>query len=407
MRTRESFGFKFFIRKERAAAGKCPVYLRITANGTSVSMRTRGIVESSNWNQKAQGLVPGSAEEIEINQMIKELSREIYQVVNRLHYEKKPISAQAIKMRISADSADHGLWKLFDYHLAHEGKLIIEATRRGYATTRKYLEKFLALRQLNDILLDGVDFKFITDFNIHLRQNPLNRRLNCKNNTAMKHLDRLKKLMGLALRLEWIRKDPFEFHKRHFTKTDREALNQSELESFQNVELKIQSQILARHLFIFACYTGLSFSEIDRLSKNHLSYDEEGNYWIEMSRKKLTGVTERKFHVLILPIAKEILEFYAQHPKAKRRGTVFPGMTNSAVNKQIHIISSKIGINKKVTFHVGRHTFATTVTLAKGVSMETVSHMLGHASIKTTEIYAKMGRNRIAEEMKGLKRQAI
>lgn len=402
MRTKESFGLKFFLKKDQQVDGKCPLYLRITANGTSTAMRVPALMETVNWEQNAQRVRPGAVEERVVDKIIKDLSQKIYGVVNTLHYEKKLITATAIKIRIANGAGEHTLWGLFDYHLIQEGKLITKGTIRGYATTRRYLEKFLALRELEDISLARIDFKFITDFGIHLRRNPLDRRRGCENNTSMKHLDRFKKLMGLAFRLEWIKKNPFEFHKRHFTKTDREALSEGELEAFKKVDLKNQKQILARHLFIFACYTGLSFSELDRLSMAHLSCDEERNCWIEMNRKKLAGITERKFHILLLPPAKEILDLYAANAKAKRRGTVFPGMANSAINHQIHLIADKIGITKKVTFHVARHTFATTVTLAKGVSMETVSHMLGHASIKTTEIYAKMNRKRVAKEMKEL-----
>ncbi|MGM9477980.1 phage integrase SAM-like domain-containing protein [Pedobacter sp. GSP4] len=405
MRTRESFGVRFFLKKEQEINGSCPIYLRITVNGSSASLKTTRVVEICNWEQNMQRVKPGSKGEIGIVEMMSGLRQKIYDTVNLLKHEKRILTANEIKLRLTKGAERYNLWRLFDYHAAQEGKLLSVGTMIAYGTTRRYLEKFIALRDLKDLPLTALNFKFITDFGIFLRTSSLRKYRSCGNNTSMKHLDRLKKLMGLAIRLEWIKKNPFEFHRRHLIKNDRECLNEQELELIKNAPLKSQKQQLARHLFIFSCYTGLAFSEIDRLKAVDVSADEEGYQWIEMNRKKLRSTSSRNFHVLILPPAREILSLYAGDARARRRGTVFPGMTNAAINNHIHNIARKVGISKNVSFHLARHTFATTVTLANGISMETVSHMLGHASIKTTEIYAKMSRKRVANEMKALRKK--
>ncbi|RZK63797.1 MAG: site-specific integrase, partial [Pedobacter sp.] len=222
------------------------------------------------------------------------------------------------------------------------------------------------------------------------------------NNTVMKHMERFQKLMGLALKFGWILRDPFIHFSRKLVTKDREVLDDAELALIQEVDLPDRVQAIVRDMFIFSCYTGLAYSDITALSACHVTTDNEGGIWLVMQRKKTLTTNERSFHVLVLPIALALIQKYKISPDSINRETVFPCPSNQYTNRSLKIIAQKAGVYKKLTFHVARHTFATTVTLEKGISIESVSHMLGHSSIRTTQIYSKVKQKKVASEMKYL-----
>ena len=158
-----------------------------------------------------------------------------------------------------------------------------------------------------------------------------------------------------------------------------------------------------RDTFIFSCYTGLAFADVSQLSYDHLVTDIEGEKWIEMVRQKTANFSGKKFYVLLLPEAIELIKKYKGHPMASYTGTVFPLFSNQATNRYLKVISKKANLNFALTYHIARHTFATTVTLENGVPMESVSKMLGHSSIRTTQIYSKVKKKKVSSDMKILR----
>lgn len=403
MKSNHSFSVTFFIRRDREAFGKAPLSIRITVDGRAVFFATKKTVEVSKWNQKAQRLKGTDQESISVRDRMRFLSNEIGSAYDELRYQKEEVTAEKIRAKVEGDEDGKNITELMKYHLDGPGKLLAQGTLKNYHSTERFILEFLKKKKLKDIKLTKIDFKFLTEFSIYLRtKTPDKGQRICTNNTVMKHVERFQKLMGLALRFGWIVKDPFLFFKRNIVTKDREVLDDDELVGLQELQLTDPIQEVVRDMFIFSCYTGLAYSEISTLSVKHLTRDSEGGIWLEMKRQKTFHTTERKFLVPVLPIALQLIQKYRYKPESINKAMVFPCPTNQYTNRILKIIAVKAGIIKKLIFHMARHTFATTVTLGKGVSIESVSYMLGHSSIRTTQIYSKVKQKKVASEMKCL-----
>ncbi|MCR9253711.1 MAG: site-specific integrase, partial [bacterium] len=217
-------------------------------------------------------------------------------------------------------------------------------------------------------------------------------------NTAMKHIERLRKMINLAIKIEWLDKDPFAKFSPKFNRTKRGYLNEEELNNIINKEFKIERLQQVRDLFVFSCFTGLSYSEVYDLEPTHIVKGIDGDTWIEGQRKK----TGEFYAVPLLPHAHQIIEKYKDDVKSQAKGKLLPVLSNQKLNSYLKEIADLCGIEKNLTFHLARHTFATTVTLSNGVPIESVSKMLGHSSLRTTQIYAKVINSKISQDMKVL-----
>lgn len=403
MKSKHSFSVNFYVRSDRKAFGTAPLYVRITVDGKMVYFATKKSVDPSQWDQKAQRLKGTSMENNSIRDRMRQLINEIGAAYDELRFQKELITAEKIKAKVEGEDQGKTLKALIKYHFDQPGKLLAAGTLKNYYSTERFLTEFLKKKKLSDIQLAKIDFKFLTDFGVYLRtKTPDKGQRVCTNNTVMKHMERLQKLMGLALKFGWIIRDPFIHFSRKLVTKDREVLDDDELRLIQNIDLPDVVQAAVRDMFVFSCYTGLAYSEINSLSPCHITTDNEGGVWLVMKRKKTLTTNERSFHVMVLPIALALIQKYRFSPDAIHRETVFPCPSNQYTNRALKVVAEKAGINKNLTFHVARHTFATTVTLEKGISIESVSHMLGHSSIRTTQIYSKVKQKKVAAEMKFL-----
>jgi integrase/recombinase XerD len=403
MKSKHSFSVNFYVRSDRKAFGTAPLYVRITVDGKMVYFATKKSVDPSQWDQKAQRLKGTSMENNSIRDRMRQLINEIGAAYDELRFQKELITAEKIKAKVEGEDQGKTLKALIKYHFDQPGKLLATGTLKNYYSTERFLTEFLKKKKLSDIQLAKIDFKFLTDFGVYLRtKTPDKGQRVCTNNTVMKHMERFQKLMGLALKFGWIIRDPFIHFSRKLVTKDREILDDAEIALIQNVDLPDHGQAAVRDMFVFSCYTGLAYSEINALSPCHIRTDNEGGVWLVMKRKKTLITNERSFHVMVLPIALALIQKYRFSPDAIHRETVFPCPSNQYTNRALKVVAEKAGINKNLTFHVARHTFATTVTLEKGISIESVSHMLGHSSIRTTQIYSKVKQKKVAAEMKFL-----
>lgn len=268
-------------------------------------------------------------------------------------------------------------------------------------TTQKYVKQFLKEKmKTSDLFLSQLNYKFLTDFEYFLlKHQPKDHHKPCGNNTVMKHIERLRKMVNIALKNEWLEKDPFAKFKKTFTKTNRECLTELELKTIEAKEFKIERLRFVKDLFVFSCYTGLAYIDVMQLTPRSITLGIDGETWLFTSRQK----TDTNVKIPLLPKALEIIEEYKDHPKAKADETLFPVISNQKLNSYLKEIADLCGITKNLTFHLARHTFATTVTLTNGVPIETVSKLLGHSSIRTTQIYAKVLDRKVSEDMKSLK----
>ena len=197
----------------------------------------------------------------------------------------------------------------------------------------------------------------------------------------------------------WLNKDPFSNYKAKVKDVERVYLTEEEIQTIINKDFKIERVAMVRDIFVFSCFTGLAYIDVKQLTLDNISLGIDGDKWIFKNRQK----TDTASKIPLLPMAQEIIDKYTEHPVCKNEKRLLPILTNQKMNAYLKEIADVCGIKKDLTFHIARHTFATTITLSNGVPLETVSKMLGHTSLKTTQHYAKILDKKISEDMMILK----
>ncbi|MCR9084493.1 MAG: site-specific integrase, partial [Cyclobacteriaceae bacterium] len=230
------------------------------------------------------------------------------------------------------------------------------------------------------------------------RHQPTDHQRPLQHNGILKHMERLKKILNLAVKMDLLEKNPFEKYQFKFKRYERDFLDGDELKKLEEKEFANQRLDLVRDLFVFSCYTGLAYIDVASLNKDCL-VKSEGDYWLYTERIK----TNTPVKIPVLPKALDLIEKYSDHPRASSKGLLLPVLSNQKLNSYLKEIADVCEIDKNLSFHVARHTFATTVTLKNGVPMETVSKLLGHNKISTTQIYARVVEAKVKEDMGKLK----
>lgn len=276
------------------------------------------------------------------------------------------------------------------------GKEYAPATLKNYKTCLSHLKKFLwSFYKKSDIIIKKIEPAFLNDFDFFLRTV-----VKCNNNSTVKHSKNLAKILKICYHNNWIEKDLVMYYKGKFNEVTANFLTNEEIKTMWNEDFAGQGLNLVRDIFIFSCYTGLAYIDIYNLTKDHISIGIDGNLWIITNRQK----TSTASNIPLLPIPEEIIRKYENHPIALQSEKLLPVYTNQKINEYLKTIADNCEVNKKLTFHVARHTFATTITLGNNVSIESVSKMLGHKSIRTTQHYAKILDKRVSEDMSALKK---
>lgn len=397
---------RFFIKKYKAKENSAPVYVRITVNGRSADISLKRAIDVRCWNE-SKGKAKGNGDEARtFNNYLEQVRTEISNCQTELRILKKDTSAEAIKKHYCGFTPEERtLMSLIEYHNTYLKDTLEWGTMKNYMTTQKYVVLFLNKKlKVSDVPLSQLSYSFLVDFEMFLRRHqPVDHHKPCGHNTVLKHIERLRKMINVAIKNEWLERDPFAKYQARFIKNDREFLTEDELERIELMEFKLMRLQWARDLFVFSCFTGLAYSDVMSLKEQNIGIGIDGGYWIITSRKK----TNQPVRVPLLPKALEILEKYKGHPRAISTGTVFPTLSNQKVNAYLKEIADVCGIQKNLTFHLARHTFATTITLTNGVPIETVSKMLGHTSIRTTQIYAKVVEKKVSEDMRELQTKLL
>ena len=308
------------------------------------------------------------------------------------------MSCQAIKSRyLGEDDHQKTLKELIAYHNSNMDSVLKPGTMKNYYTTERYLNKFLKEKiKTDDIYLKQLNYRFITDFEHYLRNYKNSKRqLMLTNNGVMKHLERLKKIINLSIKLEWIIKNPFQKFQLKFEKYDRQYLTERELGLLENTYFKQERLERVKDIFIFSCYTGLSYIDVKELTTHQIVKRMDNKYWIHTKREKTNEIVK----IPILPKALQIIEKYKPFSELTNKTKLLPLCSNQKTNSYLKEIMTACRIHKNVTFHVARHTFATTVMLTNGVPLETVSKLLGHTKLSTTQIYARVLDTKISEDI--------
>lgn len=328
--------------------------------------------------------------------------KRIYNAYQELLLGNQVITAELIKNKyLEIEEDQQTLVGLCDYHNEAMKETLEWGTLKNYFTTQKYIVKFLKeKKKVKDFPLANLSYKFLMDFESFLRNHrPTDHQKPMGQNTIMKHIERLRKMINLALRNEWLKQDPFSKFQPKFKKVERGYLTEEELQRIDEKHFRIERLEQVKDLFIFSCYTGLSYAEVFDLEPNHVVKGIDGEWWIEGQRKK----SGEFYAVPLLPEAVRILNMYKDDVRALSMGKALPVLSNQKLNSYLKEIADVCGIQKNITFHLARHTFATTVTLSNDVSLETVGKMLGYASLRSTQVYTKVNQKKVSEDMQVLR----
>lgn len=400
MQTSKTFSIHFWLNTAKKNNDIAPVYARITVDGKRAEISLKRYQSVTCWDTKTKRARPRTPNASALNAYLDQVYADLLACHKQLLSEFKLITSQAIKARyLGEEEQEKTLLELVDYHNTTMQTVLKFGTLKNYYTTERYLIRFLKAKiKSSDIYLKQLSHRFIIDFEQYLRKGPsINRNQPLNNNGVMKHLERLKKMMNLALRLEWIEKDPFVRFKLKFTKYQREYLSESELKIFIEGVLKSEQHRKIRDVFVFSCYTGLSYTDVKSLTSHNIVRGIDGDYWIFTQREK----TEQLVKIPLLDKALDIIRKYDNCELSMTK--LLPVYSNQKTNIYLKEIVAIFDINKNITFHSARHTFATTVTLSNGVPIETVSKLLGHSKLSTTQVYARVIEKKVSVDMKLLR----
>ena len=382
--------------------GLAPIYMRLTITGKKTEIATGHFAKPEKWDTQ-KGIVKGKGEDVnQINQALSLFKSNTLKIFNHLSQEGNDISVDTIKAKLlGKDKERKSLLSVIHWYTQRiKDQIGIEfalATYKRYITIQHKVENFLKAHYgRNDILLSEIDINFISDFEHFLKTKE-----KVSHNTTCKYLTLFKRFINLALTYGWLERSPFTGYRIKIKEKERGYLTADEIELMARKEIGIQRIAQVRDIFIFSCYTGLAYSDVKKLSQEHLTVGIDGQKWIIANRTK----TDKRSAIPLLPKALEVLEKYSDHSKAK--GLLLPVLSNQRMNSYLKEVADICGITKLLTFHLARHTFATTITLTNGVPIETVSKMLGHSNLKTTQIYAKVVDTKISYDMERLKERLI
>ncbi|PCJ93286.1 MAG: integrase [Flavobacteriaceae bacterium] len=398
MKTSRTFKILFRQVIARRKNETAPIYVRITVNGKRTEFSLGLYYPINGWDCKMSRAIGRTSNARILNNELDSIYVDIVECYKQLRKESKFITAQTVKARyLGTDNNQATLLGLVDYHNGKMKDVLTEGTLKNYRTSTKYIKAFLSNKlKSSDVYLEQIGYSFIVDFEQYLRNkdNRLSKQ-ELNNNGIMKHIERLNKLMNLAVKLEWITKNPFLHYDVKFSKYSRPFLSPNEMKELEEIKLNTDKYKNVRDVFIFSCYTGLSYIDMKQLTKNNIVYGIDGNKWLSFYRQKNTEPVK----VPLLDKALEILEKYSDYDNSNK---LLPVYSNQKMNTYIKEIATICEINKNLTCHVARHTFATTVTLSNGVPIETVSKLLGHTKLSTTQIYARVMEDKLGKDISQL-----
>ncbi len=348
MKSQNTFAILFWVSSTRIKNGQVSVYARITVNGKRINISLKRKVALSEWNS-SKGRARGTKQESRLlNRYLDQVQSRIYESYEQLRAENELISAQTIKARfLGEDDQEYSLLTLVDYHNTQMSETLSYSTLKNYFTTQKYIRLFLLeKRKKDDIYISKLTYRFIVDFEKFLRSHvPDDHQKPMGNNTVMKHIQRLRKMVTLAYKMEWIDKDPFIRFKPNYIRNDREFLREDELLAIEEKQFTIERLQIVKDLFIFSCYTGLSYIDVMQLSEENVQLGIDGNLWIITNRQK----TDKKVRIPLLKKAEDIINRYKGHIKIKSSATLFPIISNQKLNSYLKEIADLSGVKRTIS----------------------------------------------------------
>ena len=391
----------FYIKRAKANnEGFCPIYVRVTIQSKRVEFSANKYVNPERWSIEGTKVKGGNEEARTINSHLDYLKNQVLEAEKRLFKKDTKVTSEILKKELfGIAETKRMLIPIFQDHNDRikelVGKEYAPGTLERYKTSLSHTIEFLEWKyKISDIEINKIDYAFVTDYEFFLRSVR-----NCANNTAVKYIKNFNKIIKLCLANDWMDKNPFANYKSKVKEVERVYLSEDEIQSIINKDFKNERLSLVRDIFLFSCFTGLAYIDVKNLTKSHISIGIDGDKWIFTHRQK----TETASKIPILPVTQMIINKYADHPQSVNEDKLLPILSNQKMNAYLKEIAAVCEIEKELTFHIARHTFATTVTLTNGVPIESVSKMLGHKNLRTTQHYAKVLDKKVSEDMKILR----
>ena len=393
------FKISYYLRSNyKNKKGKCPIMIRISLNGEMCNIGSSGLsVEPDKWDSKSSRMKSKSKEALSLNYKLDAITTEVNQIFVRLKLNDSLSVEQIKSVFLGKDKIKMTFLQVLEEYNNHAkkgiGVKIVKATYLRFDRVYRYFKDFLKREYgVKDLSLKELNFQILDKFIDYLRIDKKYSR-----NSASKFVQHLKTVSNYAVKKGLITLDPIKDYVNSWKKVDRGYLLDDEIKTIMNKEFEIERLANVRDIFIFSCFTGLAYIDVANLTHDNL-VENDGKFWI-MTKRQKTNVAS---NILLLDIPLQIIEKY----KGKTRNNkLLPVLSNQKMNSYLKEIADICGINKNLTFHLARHTFATTITLEKGVPIETVSKMLGHTNIKTTQIYARITKQKIEKDMTDLSAQ--
>jgi site-specific recombinase XerD len=381
-----NLSLKYFLYDHPGA--KMPkLYLRITVNRKKVELALDHFLPHDEWDEKMQR----SFKNKKLNEELKFIESKISEIKRNLIYQGKEVTAQLLKdFFLGKAEKKYGLveyYQEFNHRIEKLPNQYSKVLISKYKNNLQRIKDFLATKKLKDILIKDVNYKWLAEFDYYMLTTPTKQyKVPLGRNTANKQHDWLRSILIKAWKEDHISKNPYLDFKLKDEKTTREHLTQQEVDLLIKHELSGNESLKrVRDMFLFSVYTGLRFSDAISLKTEHIKQSPDGKYWIDKKQKK-TG------EQVLVPMLKHAVNIYHKYDNQERQimGYILPRLSNQKLNSYLKTIAELTDINKKLTHHVARHTFATTITLSNEVPLEVVSKWLGHTDLETTQIYAKI-----------------
>jgi len=377
-----------------------PIQMQITIEGERVFISTGQKIELELWDLKACRAIGKTNKVRVLNEYLDKMSVDVVKAFNELKSLNDDISAEMLRDKLTGKSIDRRKYLIECcqiYNSSFEKLVGIEIgkiTFGRYATFAARISNFISSKmKQKDIMLHEIKYSFGIEYEHYLKTE-----LKLHQNTLVKYIQYLNRVLDYCVKYEWLDKNVLFGYKCPVKETKREYLNQDELQRVMDKEIHIDRLSEVRDIFVFCCHTGYAYKDAAQLTPDHIGTGINGRKWIYTSRQKNDNVS----NVPLLDQAMEIIEKYKDHPICVSKNRILPMKSNQKLNAYLKELADICSINKPMTMHIARHTFATTVLLSNGVSMEATSKMLGHSSLKTTQIYGKILETRVGAEMEML-----
>ncbi|HLO56455.1 MAG TPA: site-specific integrase [Saprospiraceae bacterium] len=390
----------FMVRSDKKESGMSPVLMMLFLDGRRAYVSTGLVAELKNWDSKYGRFVGDPSKVNTKNEFLERMKMDVLRIYNEMKSKDDDITVDILRQKLKgeADTKAKSLIECCQVYNSSFEKLvgieIGEITFGRYATFAARISEFITTKlKLKDIYLTDIKYSFGIEYEHYLKTE-----LKLHQNTLVKYIQYLNRVLDYCVKYEWLEKNVLFGYKCPVKETKREYLTQDELQRIMEKVINIDRLREVRDIFVFCCHTGYAYKDAAELTPDHIGMGINGRKWIYTSRQKTDNVS----NVPLLDQAMEIIEKYQNHPICVSKNRLLPMKSNQKLNSYLKELADICGITKPMTMHIARHTFATTVLLSNGVSMEATSKMLGHSSLKTTQIYGKILETRVGAEMEML-----